>query len=57
MKYLVIRFDTEHDRVRETVVGRTEDVDLAIRLQEILGEMFPQSDFAVTVKSEYEEAV
>ena len=55
MKYLVIRYDTEHDQIREKVVGRTADADLAFRLQELLGEMFPASDFAVIAKNEYKE--
>jgi hypothetical protein len=54
-KYLVIRYDAEKGSIKETIVGRSDDTDFAFRLQELLGEMFPASDFAVTVKSEYKE--
>jgi len=56
MKYLVIRYDNERGAIIETVVGRMSDADLAFRLQELLGEMFPASDFAVIAKTDYEGA-
>lgn len=55
MKYLVIRIDLEHGKTNERVVGRTEDADLAFKLQALLGEMFPASDFVVVAKQSYEE--